>query len=222
MIVIRSRHESYLYSLQLPFNRRDAYLKLPLLFPASFHRSPGGDRNPAPTLPASNDPLCGCATVTSRPHEGPVTTMGCIFGKFTAGVGLFPVVAPHITAASTSRPPAASALAAGHRHPLRAPPPLEPEPPRRPFFIPNSAADPPAWPTWLSDAAGDVLAGFSPRRANSFEMLEKVSASDTIPWGKNFASFELLTRNPILWRLIWVARLGRGHTAMCTRRGTRW
>ncbi|CAL9037055.1 unnamed protein product [Musa banksii] len=176
MIVIRSEIESYLCSLQLPFNRRDAYLKRPLLFPASFHRSPGGDRNPAPTLPASNEPLCGCATVTSRPHEGPVTTMGCIFGKFTAGVGLFPVVAPHITAASTSRPPATSASAAGHRHPLRAPPPLEPEPPRRPFFIPNSAADPPAWPTWLSDAAGDVLAGFSPRRANSFAMLEKIGS----------------------------------------------
>ncbi|URE34702.1 serine threonine-protein kinase [Musa troglodytarum] len=59
--------------------------------------------------------------------------MGCIFGKFTAGVSLFPIAAPRVTAASRSRPPAASA--AGHRHPLRAPPPPpEPEPPRRPFF----------------------------------------------------------------------------------------
>ncbi|RWW75857.1 hypothetical protein BHE74_00016097, partial [Ensete ventricosum] len=105
---------------------------------------------------------------------GPVTTMGCILGKFTAEVGLFPVVAPHITAASTSRPTAASV--AGHRHLHRAPPPLEPEPPRRPSIILYSPAGPPAWPAWLSVAAGDALAGFPPRRANSFEKLKKIGS----------------------------------------------
>ncbi|KAJ8466587.1 hypothetical protein OPV22_029139 [Ensete ventricosum] len=100
--------------------------------------------------------------------------MGCILGKFTAEVGLFPVVAPHITAASTSRPTAASV--AGHRHLHRAPPPLEPEPPRRPSIILYSPAGPPAWPAWLSVAAGDALAGFPPRRANSFEKLKKIGS----------------------------------------------
>lgn len=37
----------------------------------------------------------------------------------------------------------------------------------------------PAWPSWLSDVAGDAISDWTPRRANSFEKLDKVNFKTT-------------------------------------------
>ncbi|WOL03739.1 putative serine/threonine-protein kinase [Canna indica] len=87
--------------------------------------------------------------------------MGCLFGKLSEGVGPFPLAAPRVTAPRRSRP-------------LRAPPPSEP--PLRRLFIPYSPGDTPAWPAWLTAAGGDALDGWPPRRADSFEKLEKIGS----------------------------------------------
>ncbi|WOL15898.1 putative serine/threonine-protein kinase [Canna indica] len=91
--------------------------------------------------------------------------MGCVFGKLNLGAGLFPIGAPHVTAAS-SKP-----HASGRRHPHRAPPHVGPL--RR---CRSTMTFSPGWPTWLSAAAGDALAGWSPRCASSFQKLEKIGS----------------------------------------------
>lgn len=99
--------------------------------------------------------------------------MGCVICKpipATAAEDLcFSLFFPTVSGATSS--------AAGARRgiglvddPLK-PPPLQRGTSR---VITSPERDRLGWPTWLSAAAGDALSGWGPRRADSFEKLEKV------------------------------------------------
>ncbi|XP_020084117.1 probable serine/threonine-protein kinase At1g54610 [Ananas comosus] len=93
--------------------------------------------------------------------------MGCILGKLNA-------------AADDDCPFSLSALlfppASTAGDPLRAPlpPPSAAELRRTPSAA--AARDSAGWPLWLSAAAGDALRGWAPRRADSFQKLEKIGS----------------------------------------------
>lgn len=58
-------------------------------------------------------------------------------------------------------------------NPLKAPP-LQRGSNTSRHVITSPERDRNGWPTWLSSAAGDAVSGWTPRRADSFEKLEKV------------------------------------------------
>ncbi|XP_074567471.1 putative serine/threonine-protein kinase At1g54610 isoform X1 [Curcuma longa] len=105
--------------------------------------------------------------------------MGCFFGKLNIGFGLFPIGAPpHLApaTAASSKPHTSGrrySFGAPHPHP-RHPPPADPLL-RLPIVF-SPARGNLGWPTWLSAVAGDALAGWHPRRADSFQKLEKIGS----------------------------------------------
>ncbi|XP_010908215.2 probable serine/threonine-protein kinase At1g54610 isoform X1 [Elaeis guineensis] len=93
--------------------------------------------------------------------------MGCLLGKLTAWDGFNPVGALCASAAA--------AAAAGDDDDDRfrvTAPPLHP----RLGLILSAPTDPSGWPLWLSAVAGDALHGWLPRRATSFQKLEKIGS----------------------------------------------
>jgi len=91
------------------------------------------------------------------------------------------------------------------------------------------------WPAWLSAVAGEAIDGWTPRRADSFEKIDKVRALACFrpPLSRSFHHAPLCgVRRPPLalvmeptkacifsWAVL--GRSGRARTATCTRRATR-
>ena len=82
------------------------------------------------------------------------------------------------------------------------------------------------WPAWLSAVAGEAIDGWTPRRADSFEKIDKVR-SRALPFPRPHARgswcrhWEL---TEALFASLWAAppgRSARARTATCTRRATR-
>uniref|UniRef100_A0A0D9V9S0 [RNA-polymerase]-subunit kinase n=1 Tax=Leersia perrieri TaxID=77586 RepID=A0A0D9V9S0_9ORYZ len=91
--------------------------------------------------------------------------MGCILGKLAAAPGsslFFPSAA-----AAASGCAGAGAGGGGGEVQLAAP---------QPEKIAAVKKDESGWPVWLSSAAGDALAGWSPRSADAFHKLEKIGS----------------------------------------------
>lgn len=112
--------------------------------------------------------------------------MGCVLGTRAAGQSRrnhkerptsdSARVRNHVAKAATriSEPPA-QAAADNRRHPRR----HHHHPPPQQLcnlsnFSANSATNQQGWPLWLVDVAGDAIKDWTPRRANTFEKLDKV------------------------------------------------
>lgn len=72
------------------------------------------------------------------------------------------------------------------------------------------------WPPWLSDVLGEALDGLLPRRADSFEKIDKV--------GQLYYIFDPLLIWVVIFDVLWsccfyVFRLGKELIAMCTKQG---
>lgn len=100
--------------------------------------------------------------------------MGCIIGKRAAGDGSVDSSSP---APDHTRRRRASSLTLArelkgklHRHSSDCP---EVEL-RRHVLDPYVPTNKHGWPTWLADVVGDVINGFTPRRASTFEKLDKI------------------------------------------------
>ncbi|XP_042436183.1 probable serine/threonine-protein kinase At1g54610 isoform X1 [Zingiber officinale] len=99
--------------------------------------------------------------------------MGCFLGKFTVGDVSHPVAAT----AAAETPAASRATAEKNPDSLVTHLPADPTPaPPRRLFVSYSPGDSPAWPAWLSAAAGDALDGWPPRSADSFQKIEKIGS----------------------------------------------
>ena len=67
------------------------------------------------------------------------------------------------------------------------------------------------WPAWLVSVAGEALVGWTPRRASTFEKLEKVS----IQFGSFFRMVNFVS-------MFLLCRLDKARTAVSTRRVISW
>lgn len=90
--------------------------------------------------------------------------MGCLLGKLSAWDVFNPCGALSVSAATVG----------GENDEDRFRVPAPPLHLRRGLIL-SAPTDPSGWPLWLSAVAGDALSGWLPRRATSFQKLEKVS-----------------------------------------------
>jgi cyclin-dependent kinase 12/13 len=80
------------------------------------------------------------------------------------------------------------------------------------------------WPAWLSAVAGEAIDGWTPRRADSFEKIDKVrTRALSFPFAlrRSMSATGAKELSKKSSHVSGLRRSGRARTATCTRRGTR-